>query len=281
MTSSPDIDVESNPRLTDAVASAQKLKTLLVGLCSTGKHIGTVLCSALSKTAVSDIQAKEMCGKGNTKVSKELLAENVLTLVRQIDLIDPIVNGDPSVLDLEPPQPSPGNSDHTDYVNTIKHSLEHFDATIRSNQDNISKITAMLAQLKNVCSYNKSEGHMHTADMTPCVKQRPTPCAKILASSKHLELAPVINPTTAYEQYQPDFVTNDLHSKLTDFIQGISDYHKVNGREVRSFGARYPYPGAPAADISDSEFPPPVKELVALIEQHHPRAQLNSCLITK
>ena len=77
----PDVDVEFNPRLTDAVATAQKLKTLLVGVCSTGKHITTVLCSALSKTSVSDIQVGDMCGRGNKKVTKELLAEHVLTLV--------------------------------------------------------------------------------------------------------------------------------------------------------------------------------------------------------
>ena len=95
-----DIDVESSPPI-DAAAIAQTFKSLLKGLCNKGKQIKTEVCSAFSKTNVGDIQAKDMCGKGNTKISKEYLADNILTLVSLVDMIDPIVNGYPPQLDLE------------------------------------------------------------------------------------------------------------------------------------------------------------------------------------
>ena len=88
------IDVESTtgsaPRST--VAAVQHLTSLVKELCNKSNTIKSDICSALSKTSLKDVQLREMTGKGNIKISKDFIAENILALLKYTTALNPIVH---------------------------------------------------------------------------------------------------------------------------------------------------------------------------------------------
>ena len=97
-----EIDVESTsssaPKST--IAAIQRLTSLVKRLCKKGKTIKSDICSALSKTIITDVQPKDMTGKGNIKISKDFLAENILGLLKYTTALYPIVQDEISQTDL-------------------------------------------------------------------------------------------------------------------------------------------------------------------------------------
>ena len=88
-----EIDVEStsSPAPKSTIAAIQRLTSLVKRLCKKGNTIKSDICSALSKTSITDVQPKDMTGKGNIKISKDFLAENILELLKYTTALYPIV----------------------------------------------------------------------------------------------------------------------------------------------------------------------------------------------
>ena len=141
------IDVLSTPQLADPVST---MTTILNGLCNKVRQIKTEVCSTLSKTSFNDVKVEHMHGRGNTKFTKEYLANNLVTLVGLVDCIDPIVNAKPPVLDIG--LPSSKNTDHVAFVDSMQRRMDHFDTTINANEENINKVSEMLKQLETLCN---------------------------------------------------------------------------------------------------------------------------------
>ena len=68
-----EIDVESTSSSTpkSTIAAIQRLTSSVKRLCKKGNTIKSDICSALSKTSITDVLPKDMTGKGNIKISKD------------------------------------------------------------------------------------------------------------------------------------------------------------------------------------------------------------------
>ena len=99
-----EIDVESTsssaPKSTIAAVKVKHLTSLVKKLSIKGNTIKSDVCSALSETSLKDVQSKDMTGKGNIKISKDFLAENVLALLKYTTALNPIVHDEISEADL-------------------------------------------------------------------------------------------------------------------------------------------------------------------------------------
>ena len=89
------VNVTTLPPVNDPAGT---LTTILGGLCNKAKVVKSTICSALAKTSFSDVTTAQLVGKGNNKVTKEYLADNLITIVKLIECIAPIVNADPPTL---------------------------------------------------------------------------------------------------------------------------------------------------------------------------------------
>ena len=127
------------------------LCTVLWKLCNEVSQIKTDICTALAKTSIRDVTAGLMYGKGNNKVQKEFLATNLLALVTLVDTIEPIISAEPAVVDICAPVSGVATetTGQTAFVDSIQKRL---DLTVKSSEENISKMADMLKQLQHVQS---------------------------------------------------------------------------------------------------------------------------------
>ena len=81
-----DVEADSLP------ANLSETLPLLRGLCAKSLEIKTKLTTTLSKPSFHDIIPSSMSGKGNCKITKEYLAESIISLINMVDAVAPIVN---------------------------------------------------------------------------------------------------------------------------------------------------------------------------------------------
>ena len=93
-----EVEVEEDPSTETEVDVLHKLVRLSKELCEIGNSVRSDICSAFGKTCIKSVQSKDMIGKGNTKISKEYLAEKILTFVNLTTNLNHIVDGNPPVL---------------------------------------------------------------------------------------------------------------------------------------------------------------------------------------
>ena len=94
------VEVEEDPSTENEVDVLQKLVRLSKELCEVGNAVRSDICSAFGKTCIKSVQPKDMIGKGNTKISKECLAEKILTFVNLTTNLNHIVGRNPPALDI-------------------------------------------------------------------------------------------------------------------------------------------------------------------------------------
>ena len=204
------VDITSTPHL-----QAQTLMSHLKGLCSKAVQIKADICSSLAKTSFRDVIVKDMIGQGNAKVKKEFLADNVIALVRLVDLIDPFVNGEVSAL-LEADQLPKTNNNHEQYVNLIQNRLDGFDKTIKSNQDNIKNMFNTLTQLVSSSTSSRSEVVTSCSDNNKLNNSTtPSPGMEPNTASPHISAQPQCDP---YVRYVKNAVTETMQNTLKTFV---------------------------------------------------------------
>lgn len=256
------------------VDPTKTITTIMGGLCNKARQIKADICSALSKTHFKDVRAADMCGKGNVKVSKELLASNVITLVGLIDCIDPIINGEPPVhINVS----SSKSSDHTDFVDNIQRRLDRFDTTLSTNEENIGKVGEMLKQLESWCNGTLSPASDRTnAIRVPSVSMQPNTISQQRAASD----IPQIDP---YVRYEDNAFTTTVQDTLHQFVADNSTKFTSVGncRDTLYFGEYgYKYSGG-QHDVQ--AMPTVLEDLLQLIKPHltDKDAKLNSCLVSR
>ena len=79
-------------------ANSTQTNSLLRRLCKKSFEIKTSIASALSETSFNDVNITQLSGKGNCKVTKEFLADSLLSIKKMNDVVDPIINTEPPIL---------------------------------------------------------------------------------------------------------------------------------------------------------------------------------------
>ena len=180
------------------------LKSILTSFCTSSLQIRTTICSGLNKTSFSEVSADQMIGKGNTKLSKEYLANCVITLARLAETLDPIVYAN-SVITCGKEIPNSCVNgveieEFKQYVDNMQSKLENYDTILQSNQQQFDTMYKTLTEL--VHSTTKSP---HTTAPNTTLGPNTT--------SPHAE--PPQPPCSPYVTYVKDAVSEPL-------IQSIS-----------------------------------------------------------
>ena len=232
--------ITSQPPLQDPPST---LCTVLWKLCNEVSQIKTDICTALSKTSIKDVTVCLMHGKGSNKVSKEFLATNLLALVTLVDTcidtcIDPIISAEPAVVDICAPVSGAATetNGHTAFVDSIQNRL---DLTVKSSEDNVSKMADMLKQLQHV------QSSIITSPPTVFDGQQPASTSCIPATAAHghatSSCANVVeNPTDNIYRYVEDFLTAEQEVDLSEFLSK-EPFTDIKSRSVIDWGKIFIY----------------------------------------
>lgn len=249
------------------------LKAGITTFCSVSLKIRDTINSALGKTSFSEVTASQMIGKGSIKVTKEFLAESVITLTRLAESLDPIVNANPIITCREDvPQSSMGGVDVDDlksYLENVQTKLDSYDAIMQTNQEQIDTMVSNLTEL--VSSHSS----------TPAINTSPSVTAEPNTISPHAR--PSQPPCEPYIKYVKDAIPETLTQSLKTFVsEHQDDFVNIGGcRDTMYYGEfGYRYSGG-SHDAKD--MPAPIKDLLDSIRAHcsKPDAPLNSCLVTR
>ena len=238
------------------------LTTLLKGLCNKSGQVKSDICSALSKTGFSDVIATDIYGRGKNAVTKQYLTENIITFIRLIDCIDPIINADPPVFDLT--DDVTASNDHKQYMGDIKNRLDRFETTIKCNNNNIMVMLDKLAQLQST-----------TAEPLPA-----TPYQSPVYPARAPSLIDVENPTTHIQNYVDGYITADQESELLKFL-GKQTFGDVKSRHVIDYGSEYKYTGSPANKGASSPIPDIFSSVIEKITGDYPGCDINQCTVNR
>ena len=248
------------------------LKSILTSFCTSSLQIRTTICSGLNKTSFSEVSADQMIGKGNTKLSKEYLANCVITLARLAETLDPIVYAN-SVITCGKEIPNSCVNgveieEFKQYVDNMQSKLENYDTILQSNQQQFDTMYKTLTEL--VHSTTKSP---HTTAPNTTLGPNTT--------SPHAE--PPQPPCSPYVTYVKDAVSETLIQSIRTFVtEKQEELVNIGGcRDTMYFGEYgYKYNGG---SHDAKEMPAPVLNLLNSIKSHcsDPNSTLNSCLITR
>ena len=251
------------------------LKNCVTKFCSISHSIRDNICSALGKTSFSEVSADHMFGKGTTKVTKEFLAKNIITLTRIAESLDPIVDANPVIsCSKDIPSSSEGSAANMDefksYLDSMHDKLENYDSLLKSNQE---QVTAMVSNLAELVLSSKLSAN----SSTPPVSTTPTPNT----TSPHARSTQP--PCEPFIKYVQDAVPGALSETLREFAtEHQSEFVNIGGcRDTMYFGEfGYRYNGG---RHDAKEMPAPIMELLNAVRTHssNPSAKINSCLITR
>ena len=133
---------------TPAAETSQALP-ILQKLCSKTLEIKTKIISSLSKTSFDDVAATQMSGKGNCKITKEFLAESIISLVKLVDTVEPIINSEPPILHINTSS-SVVNTDFSlfdTYMTDVKSRLNEYCDTMQASQHQFDNMIKTLSDL--------------------------------------------------------------------------------------------------------------------------------------
>ena len=89
-------------------------------LCDKSREIKHSITSLLSKSSFSDVSVSMLSGQGNSKVTKYILAENLLSLISIVDKVDPVINDSTSDIGIGPANAMPDTSEFDKYLADIQ-----------------------------------------------------------------------------------------------------------------------------------------------------------------
>ena len=262
-----EIDVEStsSPAPKSTIAAIQRLTSLVKRLCKKGNTIKSDICSALSKTSITDVQPKDMTGKGNIKISKDFLAENIFELLKYATALYPIVQDEISQTDL-------ANLTDNVSVNTIE--MKQFisdveDRLLKTNcaiKNNARAMDHILASMKSVHENISVDGYQPPSNMTPPGMRPNTKASRV----------------TLYEEGSP-YINHKNNCIVADTKDIMDKLGKIEGDECDTlyFGEyRYRDNGA---NYEQRPLPPFLSEILDEVRPHlsDAKAIINSCLIKR
>ena len=244
------------------------LKSILTTFCSTSLKIRNTITYGLGKTSFSEVAANQMIGKGSTKISKEYLADSVITLTRLAETLDPIVNANPVITCGNDSQKSCVNGveieEFQKYVDSMQSKLESYDTILKSNQEQFDKMYQNLTELVQTNS--------PIPNTTAPIPNTISPHA-----------VPAQPPCSPYVKYVKDGVSETVAQSIKTFVtEQQGEFTNIGGcRDTMYFGEfGYKYSGGAH---EAKELPTPLLDLLDSIKGHcsDPNTALNSCLITR
>ena len=163
-----EIDVESTSSsgTKSTIAAVQHMTSLVKELCMKGNTIKSDICSVLSKTSLKDVQSKDMTGKGNIKIIKDFLAENILALLKYTTALNPIVHDEISQTDLINfgNNASVDTSEIKQFISDVEGRLFNANSAIESNARAMDHLlTSMISIHENIVV----DGYQPPSSMKP------------------------------------------------------------------------------------------------------------------
>ena len=250
-------------------ADTSQILPMLRRLCSKSLEIKTKLTSALSKTSFDDITPAQMSGKGNCKITKEFLAESVISLIKQVDSVEPVINSEPPIL-LANTSSSIVNRDSNavdTYLTDVQSRLDAYCSTMLANQQHMDAMVKTLSSLVLSSKSGPASG----------------PASPGMAPNTQSPHAAPVMECDPYVSYTQNVVTEALKSSLETFVNSKEAEFKTigNSRDTLYYGEYgYKYSGG---EHKAKEMPAPLQELRELVRSKlsNPESVVNSCLITR
>ena len=90
----------------------------------------------------------------------------------------------------------------------------------------------------------------------------------------------VPNPTEHIKDYRTNFITEDVESKLNDFLSE-QNFENVRGRSVINYGEPYIYNGSPKNQNAAVPIPEPIKGVMDEIKSKFDNCDINQCTVNK
>ena len=265
------IDVESTtssaPKST--VAAVQHLTSLVKELCNKGNTIKSDICSALSKTSLKDVQPKDMTGKGNMKISKDFLAENILALLKYTTALNPIVHEEISQTDLIKlsHNVSVDTSEIKQFITDMEGRLLNANSAI---ENNARAMDNLLMSMKTIHENISVDGYQPPSSISPSGMRPNTEASRVALYEEG-------DPYVKFEINCIEAGTKDIMDKLNK-IEGFNKSHEC---DTLYFGEyRYRDNGA---NYDQRPLPPFVSEILEQLRPYlsNTKAKINSCLIKR
>ena len=263
MASSQVVDIVSD----DPPADLGQALPMLQEISAKSQEIKSKLMSTLSKTSFDQITIEHVSGKGNCKITKEILAGSLFSLIKLIDAVKPIIDSDPPILYTctNPSIPIRDTSVYDEYLAGVQSRLSSYCDSMAANQQ---KFDTMVKTLSDLVLSSSSPTSESTPAMTPNTE------------SPHLSDQVLCDP---YVFYHKDLIPETAKTSLLNFVaENEANFMNIgNSRDTLYFGEYgYRYSGGEHKALA---MPPPLKDLIELLKPQlsDPSAVLNSCLVTR
>ena len=267
-----EVEVEEDPSTETEVDVLQKLVRLSKELCEIGNSVRSDICSAFGKTCITSVQPKDMIGKGNTKISKEYLAEKILTFVNLTTNLNHIVDGNSPVLDIK------SHRIATQETAVIKQLLNSFEEKFQKYNSEIERnrkvVTDLLTGMQDLQQNMKKSGHSSLGTSGPSAGMIPN-----TVSLKQTPI-PVCEP---FIQHMNDVADIELKQLIQNFDEGSANEFSstnpnYNTAYFGEFGYRYS-----GGSYEAKPMPSALEKLLEVLRPRlsNPKAVVNSCLIRR
>ena len=266
------VDIEEDQSTESGTGALQQMVTLSKELCNIGNSVKSDICSAFAKTCITSVQPKDMIGKGNTKISKEYLAEKILTFVNLTTNLNCIVNRNPPVLEVESQRVV---SQETAAVKKLVHSFEEkfqkYNSEIESNAKVITELLTCMQELQQDAKQNRYSQNDPSGPSTGIIPNTVSP---------KLTPIPVCEP---FVRHVNNGVENELQQLVKNFFVDTADEFRSTSSNCDTayfgkFGYRYT-----GGSYEAKPMPPVLENLLEHLRPHlrNPTAVVNSCLVRR
>ena len=250
--------------------SAESISALKVGIskiCEESVKIRNRMTSALGKTSFDEVITSQLIGKGSTKISKEFLADSVITLNRLIESITPVANDSPNItFSTSTTDPS---TDFNQFLDCIQTKLDSYTETMQSHQERFEQ---MFSSIQGLVS--------SSSNLIPSVSN---PGVFVTPNTESPHLGEELPPCEPFVKFVEDAVPESIQNSLKMFLsENSNQFVNIGGcRDTLYFG-EYGYKYNGGRHVA-KEIPTPIKELLNVVQPHlsNTNANINSCLVTR
>ena len=246
----------------------RKLFNQLNDLKSVYIESSSQLCNVYGKTSINDISVEDI--KKCNKLQKKDLGEMLLAILNKCSYLCFDSNLD-NLSDFK--YDTQFKNLCTELSKSVQNDLEKYSA----GQD--SRLKVIEEQVNKLNSYSEFLSG-HSAQSSNCNKTPGSTDPNVYQfDCNHVKIN---NPTLHIEESVDNFITPELSSRVTQFLDGCDKFgdNPESGHSVAMFGYPYHYNGSNHLNQL-TEIPSPLSEVLEAIHQKYPDAGLNSCLVNK
>ena len=251
----------------DDKSSPTSVPKLINSLCVSSReirnNISSILCKDFNVISVDN----DLCGRGNTKITRKYLAENIVHLTNIIDSIDKSINptSDSDVIDM------------TDFTNSnqfqsnINTQLTNSVALSQAVEEAMSRHTSDIQNQLKVLTDTLGKLNINVS----------TPDANINENC-NISNHQTVNTTEHIDDYRAEFLSSDKAQSLKNFLDSSDLFIKnvESGHYAVQFGYPYRYTGS-NTPTKPLDIPEPLQDLINEVCTTYNVRDINSCLVNK